>query len=271
MSFNPQGFQFTALPTNLRGKIQPNQLAVLWAIESYAGKNEHQSWPSLKTIADASCLSVRTVQKVVNQLVSLGWLQREHQKDEYGQKSNLYKVTVWHLANVPDPSIGPLGKSCHTPSTICHTPRQTTHPPLAPFANEPDTYKPDTKELNIYKTNTVGKKEKNSYSDDFEIFWKKYQAIKKRASGQNKSKAWQFYQKATKKKSSDLILAALNSAIKDQRTVEKNGGYAVCFPNCFRWLRDESYETFIAVDKSDTIKKKAPEPWAVDAPAGQPF
>ena len=72
MSFNPQGYQFTALPTNLRGKIQPNQLAVLWVIQSYANKDDQQCWPSLKTIADNACLSKRTAQKVVNQLVSLG-------------------------------------------------------------------------------------------------------------------------------------------------------------------------------------------------------
>ena len=43
MSFNPQGYQFTALPTNLRGKIQPNQLAVLWVIQSYANKDDQQA------------------------------------------------------------------------------------------------------------------------------------------------------------------------------------------------------------------------------------
>ena len=118
MSFNPQGYQFTALPTNLRGKIQPNQLAVLWVIQSYANKDDQQCWPSLKTIADNAGLSKRTVQDVVKQLVSLGWLQRTKQKGNNGQQgSNLYKVTVWHLANVPDPSIDRRGKSC-TPAPV---------------------------------------------------------------------------------------------------------------------------------------------------------
>ena len=95
MSFNPQGYQFTALPTNLRGKIQPNQLAVLWVIQSYASKNDQQCRPSLKTIANNACLSKRTAQKVVNQLVSLGLLERTHQTGKNGeQNSNLYKVTV---------------------------------------------------------------------------------------------------------------------------------------------------------------------------------
>ena len=86
MSFNPQGYQFTALPTNLRGKIQPNQLAVLWVIQSYANKDDQQCWPSLKTIAVNSCLSKRTAQKVVNQLVSLGFLERTHHMGKNGEQ-----------------------------------------------------------------------------------------------------------------------------------------------------------------------------------------
>ena len=113
MSFNPQGYPFTALPTNLRGKIQPNQLAVLWVIQSYASKDDQECYPSLNTIAKSACMSKRTAQKIVNQLVSLGFLERKHQTGKNGQQgSNLYKVTIWHLANVPEPSIDERGKSC---------------------------------------------------------------------------------------------------------------------------------------------------------------
>ena len=104
MSFNPQGYPFTALPTNLRGKIQPYQLAVLWVIQSYASKDDQQCYPSLNTISTAACMSKRHTQRVVNQLVSLGYLERKHQKGKNGEQgSNLYKVTIWHLANVPNP------------------------------------------------------------------------------------------------------------------------------------------------------------------------
>ena len=184
MAFNPQGYQFTALPTNLRGKIQPNQLAVLWVIQSYANKDDQQCWPSLKTIADNAGLRKRTVQDVVNQLVSLGWLQRTHQKGNNGQQgSNLYKVTVWHLANVPDPSIDRRGKSC-TPAPVAKPLWQELPCPIAADATKLDTIKLNTKELNK-KTN------KKDYSDDFLEFWFMYLDIKKRASGQNKPKAWE--------------------------------------------------------------------------------
>ena len=264
MSFNPQGYQFTALPTNLRGKIQPNQLAVLWVIQSYANKDDQQCWPSLKTIADNAGLSKRTVQDVVNQLVSLGWLQRTHQKGNNGQQgSNLYKVTVWHLANVPDPSVDRRGKSC-TPAPVAMTPWQQMPYPIASDATKLDTIKLDTKELNK-KTN------KKDYSDDFLEFWFLYLDIKKRASGQNKPKAWEEWKKATKKTTPNNIKLSLLAAIKQQRATERDGGFAVCFPNCFRWLRDECYEGYLKDEKDALYKKRKgvtnkERPWEKDKP-----
>ena len=81
MGFIPQGVPFTALPNALRGKLQPNQLAVLWVIQSYAGANL-ESWPSLQTIANGACVSVRTARSVIGQLISLGFLQRSYRIDE---------------------------------------------------------------------------------------------------------------------------------------------------------------------------------------------
>ena len=267
MSFNPQGYQFTALPTNLRGKIQPNQLAVLWVIQSYANKDDQQCWPSLKTIAENACLSKRTAQKVVNQLVSLGLLERTHQIDERGQQSsNLYKVTVWHLANVPEPSIERRGKSC-TPAPNAMSPGKNLPCPIAADATKLDTTKLDTKELKK-KTN------KKDYSDDFLEFWFMYLDIKKRASGQNKPKAWEEWKKAIRKTTPVNIKISLIAAIKQQRATEKDGGFAVCFPNCFRWLRDESYEGYVKDEKYALYKQKMTDttkerPWEKDKPTGQ--
>ena len=131
MSFNPQGYPFTALPTNLRGKLQPNQLAVLWVIQSYASKDDQTCYPSLASIAKFACISKRTAQYVVNQLVALGYLERLHQKGRNGeQSSNLYKVTVWHLANVPEPSINRRSKSC-TPAPNAIPPMGSVEPARA--------------------------------------------------------------------------------------------------------------------------------------------
>ena len=267
MSFNPQGYPFTALPTNLRGKIQPYQLAVLWVIQSYASKDDQQCYPSLNTIATAACMSKRHAMRVVNQLVSLGYLERTHQKGRNGEQgSNLYKVTVWHLANVPEPSINRRGKSC-TPAANAMPPWQNMPCPIAADATKLDTTKLDTKELDK-------KYNKKDYSDDFLLFWETYLAIKKRASGQNKPKAWAEYQRIMKKKTAAYLQNCLELAIIQQKQTEKKGGFAVCFPNCFRWLRDESYEGYVKNKtealykqrKSDTTNKK---PWEKDKPNGQ--
>ena len=262
MSFNPQGYPFTALPTNLRGKIQPYQLAVLWVIQSYASKDDQQCYPSLNTIAKAACMSKRSAQKVVNQLVSLGWLERKHQKGRNGEQgSNLYKVTIWHLANVPEPSVDRRGKSC-TPASDAIPPVQILHPPIARDATKQDVIKLDT--------NKLIKNNKKEYSDEFNLFWITYQTISKKASGQNKPKAWAEYKKALKERNSDYLLKALKKAKIEQNKTEQQGGFAACFPNAFRWLRDQSYEGLInevATAKKRAIISKPSE----EIPEGCPF
>ena len=262
MSFNPQGYPFTALPTNLRGKIQPNQLAVLWVIQSYADKENQSCYPSLNTIAKSACMSKRSAQKIVNQLVSLGFLERTHQIGKNGEQgSNLYKVTIWHLANVPEPSIDRRGKYC-TPAKDSMPLEKNLHPPIAKSATKLDINKLDTKELN--------KNTKKEYSEEFNYFWVTYQTINKKASGQNKPKAWAEYKKALKKRSSEYLIEALKKAKVDQNKTELQGGFAACFPNAFRWLRDESYEGLINEvafkEKNDMISKPSEE-----IPEGCPF
>ena len=89
-------------------RFQPNQLAVLWVIQTYAGANA-DCWPSIKTIADGACVSVRTARAVAGQLESIGLLQRESRRNDRGGLlyEDLYRVTVNHLANVAPPSLDP--------------------------------------------------------------------------------------------------------------------------------------------------------------------
>jgi len=254
------------LPTNLRGKIQPYQLAVLWVIQSYANKDDQQCYPSLTTIAKSSCMSKRSVQKVVNQLVSLGWLEKKHQKGKNGkQGSNLYKVNIWHLANVPEPSIDEGGKSfTHAPDTM--TPRHIIHPPMEPDATKLDVIELDTNN-NINKSSKQKTKKKN-YSEEFELFWQKYLKIKKRASGQTKPKAYDHYCVIIKNHSPESLALALQRAITDQHQIENKGGFASPFPNCCRWLKDGFYEAYLP---STVDLPKLKQNWEKDKSQDQPF
>ena len=244
MSFNPQGYPFTALPTNLRGKIQPYQLAVLWVIQSYASKDDQQCYPSLNTIATAACMSRRHAMRVVNQLVSMGYLERKHQQGKNGEQgSNLYKVTIWHLANVPEPSIDGQGISVTPQRPLVTTLETDSHPPRDSQSPKLDPYKLDTN--NNIKKAPKQKIKKIIYSEEFELFWEKYLKIKKRASGQTKPRAFAEYCVVLKSHSSETLALALQRAITDQHQIENKGGFASPFPDAYRWLKNGSFEAYL--------------------------
>lgn len=265
MSFNPQGYPFTALPTNLRGKIQPYQLAVLWVIQSYASKDDQQCYPSLNTIATAACMSRRHAMRVVNQLVSMGYLERKHQQGKNGEQgSNLYKVTIWHLANVPEPSIDGQGISVTPQRPLVTTLETDSHPPRDSQSPKLDPYKLDTN--NNIKKAPKQKIKKIIYSDEFELFWQKYLKIKKRASGQTKPRAFEEYCVVIKSHSSETLALALQRAITDQHQIENKGGFASPFPDAYRWLKNGSFEAYLP----STVNLPKPN-WEKDKPNGQPF
>jgi hypothetical protein len=254
MSFIPQGIQFTSLPTALRGQLQPNQLAVLWVIQSYTG-HAAECWPSLQTIADGACVSIRTARNVVAQLESMGHLRRIRRKSERGDcLSSLYQVQIAHLANVPEPTLEsaeipvaehPAGNAA-PPGTICRTPRQELPHPPAPFAGELNTIELNTRELDSCEAigSKPRKRRRADYSEAFLRFWQEYQKIRKRASGQSKPKAWVEFQKLTKGRQQALE-GALRAAVRDQGQVELRGGFAAPFPDCFRWIRDGRFEAYL--------------------------
>jgi len=269
MSFLSQGVPFTALPSALRGKLQPNQLAVLWVIQTFTGSNAN-CWPSLKTIADGACVSVRTARAVLGQLESMGLLQRERRFTDQGHSStNLYRVTVNHLANTPEPSFDGAAKSAPTPALFAAPPGRICLPPRQELPPELNTRELDTEELNNSHKAAKGlKRGKPAYSEEFLAFWQRYQKIKKRASGQSKPKAWAEYKKLAKG-SQKALEGALIAALKDQAIAERNGGFASPFPDCFRWLRDGRYESFL---ETATTAKAQPAPLLhSDAQEGDPF
>ena len=275
MPFNPQKYPFTALPTNLRDKFQPNQIAVLWVIESFASKDDQECYPSLSRIARAAGMSKRTAQKVINQLVSLGWLERKHQKGKNGQQgTNLYRVTVWHLANVPEPSVERRGKSC-TPApdaipTVAPdaTPLwQQMPPPIARDATKLDTYKQDTYELDINNTKTNSRKKlENKF---FEPFWEAYRAIptinpELRVVTLSKKLAKAEFAKLSKK-TQEKLLDCLQADISVRKKQKNNNIFTPLFPDAHRWISKGQFEQYLlTVDKKPiTLKKLKNTPFLI--------
>ena len=247
MSFIPEKTPFVSLPTALKGRIDPYELAVLWVWQSYYPN----IWPSYATIAKDAKIGRNKVVKVIKSLCENGWLQKIGRVDDSGQATNAYRVTVWHELKVEPPSSESLSNT-------------TTHPELQNPSKQPqsfsDTSIPQIPDQSL--TNTRGgiseihelkqiklkqiTKTNNIYTDEFNDFWDQYQKIKKRASGQSKKLTYQHYNKLSKKIQTQLKPALLK-AIADQNKIEKDGGFVTCFPNAFKWLRDGYYEAFLYV------------------------
>ena len=249
MSFIPEKTPFVSLPTALKGRIDPYELAVLWVLQSYYPN----IWPSYATIAKDAKIGRNKVVKVIKSLCENGWLEKIGRVDDSGQATNAYRVTVWHELKVAPPSSESLRNT-------------TTHPELQNPSKQPQSFSdtsisqiPDQSssdtgggiseihELKQIKLKQITKTN-NIYTDEFNDFWNQYQKIKKRASGQSKKLTYQHYKKLSKKIQSQLKQALLR-AIADQNKIEKDGGFVTCFPNAFKWLRDGYYEAFLYVQK----------------------
>ena len=249
MSFIPEKTPFVSLPTALKGKVDPYQLAVLWVLQSYYPN----IWPSYATIAKDAKIGRNKVVKVIKSLCENGWLQKIGRVDDSGQATNAYRVTVWHELKVDPPSSESLSNT-------------TTHPELQNPSKQPQSFSdtsipqilpqsfsdtrggiPEIHELKQIKLKQITKTN-NIYTDEFNDFWNQYQKIKKRASGQSKKLTYQHYKKLSKKIQSQLKPALLR-AIADQNKIEKDGGFVTCFPNAFKWLRDGYYEVFLYVQE----------------------
>ena len=89
------------------------------------------------------------------------------------------------------------------------------------------------------------RKSKAKGSPEFEQFWRQYQAIKRRASSQSKPRALEVWTEVVSSVSPEALCHALGRAVTQQARLERDGGFASPFPDCFRWLRDGYYEAFL--------------------------
>ena len=238
MSFIPENTPFIALPTALKGKVTPNQLSVIWCLQSYYPN----IWPSYQTIAKDAMMSPRTVIRTVNQLVELGLLQKQIRIDENNQMTNCYRVTVWqHLKPTPviSPSITRGGVlesqgGDRESQGVCQkviAPMSQSHP----------------KKNNITKTN-------NYKNKSFEPFWKSYLAIPKdmRSLSQSKSDTYKQFMKLdanTRDKLKDCLEADLRARTRSL----KQDKFTPMFPDACRYISKGQYEQYLL-----TLDKKAP-------------
>ena len=238
MSFIPENTPFIALPTALKGKVTPNQLSVIWVLQSYYPN----IWPSYQTIAKDAMMSSRTVIRTVNQLVELGLLQKQIRIDENNQMTNCYRVTVWkHFKPSPviSPSITRGGVlesqgGDRESQGLCQkviAPMSQSHP----------------KKNNI--TKTINYKNKS-----FEPFWKTYLEIPKdmRTISLSKKPAYNEFMKLDTN-TRDKLKQCLEADLRARTKTLKADKFTPLFPDAHRWIKNGQYEQYLL-----TLDKKAP-------------
>ena len=248
MSFIPENTPFIALPTALKGKVTPNQLSVIWCLQSYYPN----IWPSYQTIAKDAMMSPRTVIRTVNQLVELGLLQKQIRIDENNQMTNCYRVTVWqHFKPTPviSPSVTTRGvlesqggdrKSQGSCQKVI-APMSQSHP----------------KKNNITKTN-------NYKNKSFEPFWKTYLGIPKdmRSISQSKSDTYKQFMKLDAN-TRDKLKQCLEADLRARTRSLKQDKFTPLFPDAHRWISKGQFEQYLL-----TLDKK---PITFRKPKNHPF
>ena len=254
MSFIPENTPFVSLPTALKGRIDPHQLAVLWVLQSYYPN----IWPSYSTIAKDAGMCRTKVIHTVEQLCSLGWLQKVSRTDEHGQKTNAYRVTVWHECRVPTPEL-----SSSEPQSISATssPDKLGECTTATRGGSPD-------ELKLKQVKLKQKTKKKGYSEKFESFWKKYQSQNNKCVSQSKKPAyreWEQLDKKTQEKLEDALEADQRLRVK----LIRDGKFVPMWPDCFRWIKNGQYEQFLELREQKS--KSRLNPMLAKKASDQPF
>ncbi len=246
MSFIPENTPFIALPTALKGKVTPYQLSVIWVLQSYYPN----IWPSYATIAKDAKMSRSSVIRTVNELVELGLLQKQYRIDEFNQKTNCYRVSIWQQCKalpVPDPAIHGrylTGTGGSVTQTLGGYQRDTgvvseLHP----------------KKNNITKTNNY-----KTISSFFEPFWTAYRNIptSMRVVSQSKKLAKAEFSKLSKK-TQEKILDCLQADIRARKKQLNNDNFTPLFPDCFRYLKNGQFEQYLLTVSKKPITFKKPK------------
>ena len=242
MSFIPENTPFIALPTALKGKVTPYQLSVLWVLQSYYPN----IWPSYPKIAKDAKMCRDKVIKTVAELEELGLLQKQYRVDEYGQRTNCYRVNIWSQCKalpVPDTSV-------HAGSLIHTTPVVENYPPslsqLPPQSLRTTLTKTTLSKTNIYKNKS------------FEPFWKTYLEIPKsmRVISLSKKLAYNEFMKLDTK-TRDKLKQCLEADIRARTKQLKQDKFTPLFSDAHRWIKNGQYEQYLlTLDKKPITFRK---------------
>ncbi|QDP68242.1 MAG: hypothetical protein Unbinned1007contig1000_54 [Prokaryotic dsDNA virus sp.] len=215
-------------------------------------------WPSYSTIAKDAGMCRTKVIHTVEQLCSLGWLQKINRAEGDGQKTNAYRVTVWHECRVPTPHKPSIEAQSISATSSPDTPARCISATRGGTQNKPEVKQPKLKQ----KTKKVG------YTEKFESFWKKYQSQNNKCVSQSKKpafKEWQQLEKTTQDKLEDALEADSRLRVK----LIRDGKFVPMWPDCFRWIKNGQYEQFLELREAKSQSRL--NPMLANKASNQPF
>lgn len=117
--------------------------------------------------------------------------------------------------------------------------------PAQEIEDEKNIYKGVKNEIKVEKARKSRAKRAKG-TPEFEAFWKRYQSCRHRANGQSKPKAMELWcQLVPDELQPDDLMRAIDGAIKDIHSRQDVGEFASPLPDCFRWLRDGFYSSYL--------------------------
>ena len=143
----------------------------------------------------------------------------------------------------PEQPLGVAGalqtqQSLPQPTTVDSVPAQKVE-------DEKNIYKGVKNEIKVEKARKSRAKRAKG-TPEFEAFWKRYQGCRHRANGQSKPKALELWgQLVPDELQANDLMRAIDSAIKDIHSRQDVGEFASPLPDCFRWLRDGFYSSYL--------------------------
>lgn len=206
-------------------RTNKNDISVYTVLCRFRNNETNDCFPSLAKISKATGMGNKTIVQAIDRLVEFGYIGKEKRKDSKGgYTSNLYKFNTPCFPTTQ--GLVPSGHKACSPTTQ----------PLVSSRHTNNTYINNTKLTNNIspqnESDSPSSKIQNTYSDEFEQFWKLY--LKK----EGKKTAYKAFNKARKEYSLEIIVEGLESY---NAQIKRNGTKKQFIKNGSTFLNGEHF------------------------------
>jgi hypothetical protein len=228
----------------LDAELDPRAIVVYLWLHRFGWNSPKGCYASLQTISERSGVTRKMVQRSLSTLVETGWIQVEKRPgftavyhvivDHPGQKRPRSKRTQVEIDPGQKRPRGQVKNDLGGQVEIDLQTKTLKQEPITKTLIKLEDELPAVFVEPKPKRQTKG-------TDEFEKFWKTYLSAPVRAASQSKPKALGQWQKVIRSETPAALQEALETEISHQHLAA--GTFVSPLPDCFRWLRDERYQT----------------------------